>query len=175
MITEHSGNPSTRRIQRTGAKSLSHSKVYAVDWNEPSVPGLNVDFETFAAEHDQSNLLDDAYEIAQSMTDRDQELQSRGSISDLLISTNDPENLLQMHRLYFKIARIASGSEYPGANWVQNWYGRNLKIFVNVTRLVESEDERILLIIGSGHAWLLRRFVQEDGFFRLKEPRDYLR
>lgn len=156
------------------AKRRGHSKVYAVDWNKRAVPGLNVDFESFAAQHGQGSLLNEAYDIARRMTDREQGLQSRGSVSDLLLSLNDPENLLQMHRLYFKIARIGSGSEYPGANWVQHWYGRNLKIFVNVTRLVESAHERILLIIGAGHAWLLRQFAEEDGLFKLEEPKEYL-
>lgn len=156
------------------AKRLGHSKVYPVDWNKPAVPGLNVDFETFAAEHGQKSFIDEALEIAQHMAEQGEDYQARASILDLLRSGNDPKNLLQMHRPYFKIARIGLGNEYPGANWVQHWYGRNLKIFVNLTRIVDSEDERILLIIGSGHAWLLRQFAQEDGFFKLEEPIDYL-
>jgi len=87
--------------------------------------------------------------------------------------SNDPERLHESHSLYFKIARIGIASQFPGADWVQHWYGRNLKIFVNLTRLVESHDERILLIIGSGHAWLLRQFAEEDGLFLLEDPRTY--
>jgi hypothetical protein len=45
---------------------------------------------------------------------------------------------------------------------------------VNLTRLVGSPDERILLIIGAGHAYLLRQFARESGFFRLESPLDYL-
>ena len=49
------------------------------------------------------------------------------------------------------------GGQFSGANWVaHSWYARNLKIVVNLTRITELEDERILLIIGGGHLGFLR-------------------
>ncbi|MEW6736827.1 MAG: DUF5694 domain-containing protein, partial [Acidobacteriota bacterium] len=71
-------------------------------------------------------------------------------------------------------ARIGLGDQYPGANWVQYWYGRNLKIFVNLMRITESPDDRILVIIGAGHLKLLKQFAEESGSFVLENPLKYL-
>lgn len=38
------------------------------------------------------------------------------------------------------------------------WYNRNLRIFRKVQEMTESEDDRILLIFGNGHAALMRQF-----------------
>jgi hypothetical protein len=96
-----------------------------------------------------------------------------GSLSDLYIAMNRSEALLDDHRVYFTLARIGAGPRYPGANWVQQWYGRNLRIWVNVTRISEPND-RVLLIIGAGHAWLLRQFAGESGLYEVVDPLVYL-
>ena len=62
----------------------------------------------------------------------------------MYIQHNEPEGIRNDHQLYLrKIARIGLGDQYPGANWVaHSWYARNLKIFVNLTRITESVDDR---------------------------------
>ena len=71
------------------------------------------------------------------------------SVVEIYGSLNQDEYSRRDHEIYFTIARIGKNDQYIGANWVQYWYGRNLKIFVNLTRITESDDERILLIIGA--------------------------
>ncbi len=39
------------------------------------------------------------------------------------------------------------------------WYNRNLRIFRNVQELTENSEDRILLILGNGHASLMRQFL----------------
>ena len=71
------------------------------------------------------------------------------SIIYMFIRGNEPEGRRAEHQLYLQMAQVGLGNQYPGANWVgHQWYTRNLKIFVNLTRITESNDERILLIIG---------------------------
>ena len=45
---------------------------------------------------------------------------------------------------------------YEGADALaMHWYSRNLRIFRNIQKITTSPDDRILLIIGAGHAQLL--------------------
>ena len=37
-----------------------------------------------------------------------------------------------------------------------------MKIYVNLTRITESADDRILLIIGAGHVYLIQQFLEES-------------
>ncbi|MDD3807733.1 MAG: DUF5694 domain-containing protein [Candidatus Marinimicrobia bacterium] len=40
------------------------------------------------------------------------------------------------------------------------WYNRNLRIFKNIQKITESKDDRILVIIGNGHAAVLRQLLE---------------
>ena len=157
------------------ARAMGHHKVYPVDWNKPSpVDFATIDFESFAKANNQKALLEDAYSKAQRSVARGEEIQERGSLIDLYRFGNHSKNLREGHRIYFTLARIGKNDQYPGADWVQYWYGRNLKIFVNLTRITESDDDRILLIIGSGHVWVLQQFVEDSGYYILESPLKYL-
>lgn len=51
--------------------------------------------------------------------------------------------------------------EYRGADLLSVWwYNRNLRIFRNLQRITESPDDRILLVIGNGHAAILRQLIE---------------
>jgi hypothetical protein len=80
---------------------------------------------------------------------------------------NRPQAILDNHRMYFDIATLGDSESQPGAAWVGTWYARNLRIFANLTRLTASPQDRILVIYGAGHAYLLRQFAIESNAFRL--------
>lgn len=155
------------------AKKMGHGKVYPVDWSKPPPVDLaTVDFEAFAEANNQKALLEEAFRKARSLVATG-EGKTR-SVVDTYRFINQDERNREDHRIYLTIARIGLNGQYPGANWVQYWYGRNLKIFVNLTRITESPDDRILLIIGSGHVRLLQQFVEDSGYYILGDPLKYL-
>lgn len=49
------------------------------------------------------------------------------------------------------------------------WYNRNLRIFRKIQNIVESPEERILVIFGNGHAALLRQFLEYSPEFEFVE------
>ncbi|HRG27913.1 MAG TPA: DUF5694 domain-containing protein, partial [Chitinophagales bacterium] len=48
-----------------------------------------------------------------------------------------------------------------------HWYSRNLRIFRNLQEIVTSPDDRILLIIGAGHAGILTHLFECSNEFEL--------
>ena len=51
--------------------------------------------------------------------------------------------------------------EFRGADLVSVWwYNRNLRIFRNIQRLTEGPEDRILVVIGNGHAAILRQLFE---------------
>ena len=75
----------------------------------------------------------------------------------------------------YGLPELAFKTSTPGANWVAHfWYNRNLKTFVNLTRITESEDERILLIIGAGHLGFLKQIVEDSEVYHIESPLQYL-
>lgn len=51
-----------------------------------------------------------------------------------------------------------------GANWVEYWYGRKLRIFNNI-RAATDGDDRVLVIYGYGHEYILRQMADESQLF----------
>lgn len=97
------------------------------------------------------------------------------SIAGWLLAVNAESNLAESHRVYFDYAMIGDATAQPGANWLGHWYARNLRIFANLVRLSDDPAARILVVYGSGHAYLLRRFARESGAFKVVDVDAVLR
>lgn len=174
------------------AKQMEHPKLYCVDYrvdyrkDDPFIPWDEfdrsvMDFFTFAKEHNQEHLIPFPPIIEEKITQDETgrnwiEPAKYISIIDMYIRDNQPERIRLDHQMYIRqIARIGLGDEYPGANWVSHsWYDRNLKIYVNLTRITESADDRIMLIIGSGHVYLVQQFFEESEDYTIESPLKYL-
>jgi hypothetical protein len=70
---------------------------------------------------------------------------------------------------------IGNDRDYPGADLVARWYGRNLRIATNIARLPAGPSERILVLIGAGHGKLLRQFLAEMPGFEVVGCSEYLK
>ncbi len=169
------------------AKEMGHSKVYCVDYfrDDPIVrdelDDHLTDWGAFAEKNNQKHLLSDDEKIEGKIV-QDEEgrtwivPETYEPLIDMYIRMNQDEKIRKNLRGYLRIARIGSQDQYPGANWVAHrWYPRNLKTFVNLTRITESEDERILLIIGTGHLGFLKQIVKDSEFYHLESPLQYLK
>lgn len=157
------------------AKTLNHSKIYAVDWNK-SFPGESAeyDFLAWAQENGQDDRMKAFVEAGQERLDRQAEAMRQQSIVEWYFNLNQPEVRDQDHRVYFELATFGNNERNPGASWVGGWYGRNLRIFNNVRDLLEPGD-RVLILYGSGHTYLLDRFFRESGLAEVVDPRPYIR
>ncbi|WP_250149230.1 DUF5694 domain-containing protein [Flagellimonas sp. 389] len=59
-----------------------------------------------------------------------------------------------------------ANADYDGADKLTIWwYSRNARIFANIARLSKKEDDRILVVIGNGHAAILRQFLEASPQF----------
>lgn len=152
------------------AALLGHERVYAVDWND-TPPGDEADYDWTKPQSPPPSYS--ARFAALTSPEQGKALQTlldTKSIRQWLTAINTPEFLLGMHRPYYDLALM--GDE--GANWVGSWQGRNLKIFSHLTYLGTSPDERVLVIYGAGHAFLLNRFATESGAFEVQNASEWL-
>ena len=49
------------------------------------------------------------------------------------------------------------------------WYQRNIRIYHNIVHLIDSPNERILVIYGAGHLGWLRQDAANDTSVKLRE------
>ena len=169
------------------AKLMGHPKIYCVDYwpeHDPILEKIDdhlTDRSTFAKKHNQEHLFG-THPGSPGKVTRDAdgtvwiEPEKYEPITDMYIRLNQPKRSRASQRAYLHDARIGLDDQYPGANWLaHSWYARNLKVFVNLTRITESADDRILLIVGAGHIFLVQQFLEDSGDYIVESPLKYLK
>ncbi|TFB21835.1 hypothetical protein E3U55_08415 [Filobacillus milosensis] len=153
------------------AKQLNHEKVYPVDWMGDS--GTSIGDALEYAEKHQPDLHD---LIMNQCIPRLEKFHSHidRPIKQVLKDINIEEVNQINKELYLHVARVGRGTDYVGADYVKWWYQRNLIIFSNIAELAESNEDRILLLIGSGHVYIVKQFLEDSGLFDVEEAVDYL-
>ena len=154
------------------AARLDLPRVFGADWNGmPPGDVASMDWDAYAKRKGKSAV------VSAMLDPRRAELQDVSNIplTTLLARGNTTEALATRHRRYFDYAMLSDDDEAPGANWLANWHGRNLRIFTSLVRIADDPGDRVLVIYGAGHAPLLRQFADQSGAFLVVDPLPYLR
>lgn len=152
---------------------LGHHGVHAIDWYHPTQPIGWDDAIAFAEQHDQEHLIS-FFSDAQTDPAAERTRIRQTHVRELLLESSDMPRLMENHEVYMDMARIGRGAEYVGADVILRWYERNMKIFVNISRLAMSPNDHLLVLIGGGHLPLLTHFIEGAGRFRLEPASRYL-
>ncbi len=101
----------------------------------------------------------------------------RSTVTEFLLLMNDVEKARKDHGESYLRQLLPDDNPaiYESADRITNWYRRNLRMFANVNRITEFPDDRILLIVGSGHLTILRDFALDSPQFCLVEAEPYLK
>ena len=150
------------------AKELNHKMVYPIDWMERGA-GLKGYGEVYEwTEKNKPDLYDEIF------ANEFIPLDMNSSILQIYQTINSPEYSRKNGILYTNMARIKSPEEYVGIDWLLWWYQRNLIIFSNLSGIVESNEDRILLLIGSSHKYIIEGYVRDSEYFELVDANDFL-
>ena len=104
------------------------------------------------------------------------ELKTKIPLRSFLLFLNSEPVLRANHGQYFIGGfNLLQGEQYPGPDHLASWwYDRNLRIYANIQALVESPDDRIVLIIGNGHVPILRHAALASPVMELVDVADVL-
>ena len=107
------------------------------------------------------------------MVKRQEQMVASKGLTATLRWMNDPAFVGRSNGFYRTTLRIGAGAEQPGADLLTVWYRRNFLICANIIQRSRPGD-RIVVLYGAGHSFLLRQCVQETPGFELVEPNAYL-
>ena len=176
----------TNEIYQLGfrlAKSAGLKRVYAADapsrslLTGPQVEALMqkhalkfdsvkraIDMEPYNRRYQQLYAFDDSIKTVQTLREH-------------LLYINSPERVRLGHGSYsvaqFKL--LGPDKDYLGPDDVTQWYNRNLRIFSNLQHMIDTPNERILMIIGAGHLPILQFVAGSSPDVRLRQVSDFLR
>lgn len=151
------------------ANRLGLDRLYAVDASS------NMDFQGMmaAAEANGQSHLVEQFNADTAVIEAHMTATQGLSVRERLIDMNS-EDVASWHNTYMSMAQMGSRDNPIGARDMAAWWSRNLYIFANIAREAEPGD-RVLVIYGSGHKFLLDQYFTQAREFELVDPRDYLR
>jgi hypothetical protein len=97
------------------------------------------------------------------------------TVLETLLYMNTDQKTAQDVGLYYRLAHFGEPGDWAGADLLSDWFRRNLRIYSNVMRLVDSPSERILVIFGAGHLAWLRRDFESDPTIELRKLSDFIK
>lgn len=149
------------------AAEMDHDRVYAIDWHDSQ---REIGWESaieFARRHNQLELIS-WIESREQQEAQESRNARTASVREMLLEANDADWLHRNHQIYADLMRVGEGDRYIGVDVVGRWYERNMKIFVNLTRITTLPSDRIFVVIGAGHIPLLRHFIEGSGLYKLE-------
>jgi hypothetical protein len=151
------------------AGKLRLPRVDAVDWlDEPPGKDEDYDYQTYATAPDAKARL--AALSDPKKGEQESALLARSTMGGFLAYLNSPTHLAEMQSEYFDFAMLGDDEKVPGPNWVGAWYTRNLRIFAKLVRIADRPSDRVLVIYGAGHAYLLNQYATDSHAFRIERP-----
>lgn len=138
------------------ARKLGHDSVYAVDYplHQIGNDSIGAFYERHPELQERYSWVLEAVERTRSESERLREVMTMKAYLRWLNSgeylDTGPNNVMYGHIM------AGEGPNYGGPRMLEKWYRRNIRIVHHISRLADRDDDRILLVIGSGHVRVLR-------------------
>lgn len=152
------------------AKELGHKDIYGVDADgEFPFPRLV----KYAKATDRSKELDALFADVSTMVKTTNVYLTSHTVLETLLYMNADAKVAEDVGYYFRQAELGEPYDWAGADLVADWFRRNMRIYTNIVRVIDSPNDRLLVIYGSGHLGWLRFAVAGNPKFRLRKLSEF--
>ncbi len=166
---------SRNEIEQIGfrlAKELGHKTVYPVDADGDFPWQRVIDYAKASGRSKELDAI--TGEIGAMVKAQDQYLASHTVLETLLYMNGDGK-VAEDVGYYYREAHFGEPGDWAGADLVSDWFRRNMRIYSNIAQLVDSPNERVLVIFGAGHLGWLQHGFASDPSFRLRKLADFVK
>lgn len=140
------------------AKKLNHEEVFAINW------------EGHLTQEDMTCLfeaINNEYPVIQNILTTYRELVTNIELNTKLMYSfqklNEKRLVDELERLYLSFATVEINKDSIGMNVLKKWMERELTIFKNILQVESKTNDRMLLLIGGDHLWMLRKLFEGIG------------
>ncbi len=151
------------------AKDLGHHAVYPVD-EEGEFPYYRV------LNYAKANGLKEKFDSMQANTGvrvKEQgDFLGSHTVLETLEYMNSDSMVAKDVASYYAYVPFGDPYDYAGPDLLALWFQRNIRIYSNIVKLIESPNDRILVIYGAGHLGWLRQDIANDATIKLRRLAD---
>jgi hypothetical protein len=191
MVESQRRDPGAATLARyreylAGTLAPSKSEVVQIGFRLAKAAGLKEAFgidvdgdfpfeavQKFAEAHGQAALLEAEGAKVDGWLKEASDVLASSTIRATLAWFNRPERVALDNAFYQDMLSVGALDEQPGAALVAAWNKRNFEICARLVQLAKPGD-RVVVLFGSGHAYLLRQCIAATPGFELVEPNAYL-
>lgn len=137
------------------AKVAGDKAIYPIDTFGPTLLNDNSRIDAYLKANF-SNVKSPAFDA---MLARSNTLEQNSTYLNLLRYLNSDQAIRANASVYSVLDGMGRDADNAGASYVSQWYTRNCYIFSNILSVVRPGD-RVVVIMGQGHEYLLREFVR---------------
>lgn len=116
--------------------------------------------------------LDSAQARVGARVQEENDFLEKHSVLEMLSYINSDSMVKKDVASYLDFVPFGDPFEYAGPDLLASWYQRNIRIYHNIHSLIESPNDRILVIYGAGHLGWLRQDVENDMTVQLRKLSD---
>ena len=159
----------TNQIGYRLAKELGHRTVYPVD-EEGDFPWQRVvDYAKASGQKEKFDAMESGWDKI--VKQQDEFLRSH-TVLEMLEYMNSDAMAAKEIALYFAYVPYGEPGDYAGHDLLAAWYQRNIRIYHNIVKLIESPNDKILVIYGAGHLGWLQQDIANDATVKLRKLAD---
>ena len=156
------------------AKKLGHKKVYCID-----APGnfLHDTLVSTAKKYNQSDWFDRHFHAVLKVAESEDSLRTINTLKENLRKINSKAALqfgLDVNDVFIS-PLLGKPGEYAGAEFLGEWYKRNIRMYSNVLRVAEAKDKRIFVLVGASHKSIMKQLFETNPQWELVDVIDYLK
>ena len=153
------------------AKAAGLPRIYGVDYDlDVNLASVMV----WALTHGQPELAGAAQALTSRLLTEADSMMKHATVAEIVAALNSPR-ADSAQGMYLAALRVGADTSYPGATATARWYERNLKITSNILRVIDSPNDRVLVLIGAAHGPVLRELLDRVPGIRLVPTGSVLR
>jgi hypothetical protein len=152
------------------AKELGHRELYPVD-EEADFPWQRVvDYAKASGQKEKLDAIQAGW--GTQAKEQDDFLKSH-TVLETLSYMNSDSMAAKGVATYFACVPFGEPGDYAGADLLAAWYQRNMRIYHNIVKIIDSPNDRVLVIYGAGHLGWLQQDVANDATVRLRKLAEF--
>jgi hypothetical protein len=153
------------------AKELGHPSVYPVD-EEGDFPWGRV--LNYAKANEMKSKFDAMDQTMAADVQRQDEFLRTHTILETLLHMNSDSSVARDVAEYYEAVPFGDPNDYAGPDLIAAWFQRNIRIYHNIVKLIESHNDRVLVIYGAGHLGWLQQDVANDATVKLRKLSEFV-